>query len=102
MICENHTLPNLLTYARNFHTDKIVADTLVAGFLIVFEAKTLGSAAKLFENIAIVHCSKAISKEVRENIKAMEFNNPEDTLCDFVGDFDNKVSEEHYLQGYRK
>ena len=93
-ICENHTLPNLLTYARNFHTDTIVADTMVAGFLKVFEAETLGSAAALFENLAIVHCSKAISKEARENIKAMEFNDLEDTLCVFVGDFGDKASEE--------
>ena len=93
-ICENHTLPNLLLYARNFHSDKMVADSVVAGFLKVFEAETLDRAIQVFENLARVHCLKGISKEARENIKEMVFPDPDETLCDYVGNFGNDASEE--------
>ena len=39
-------------YARNLHTDKVVADTVVAGFMKVFEAETLENAIEIFENLA--------------------------------------------------
>ena len=93
-ICENHTLPNLLSFARKSHTDKTVADTLVAGVLKVFEAESFQSALQVFEKLARVHCLKSISKEARESIKVMVFQNDENTLCDFVGDFGDEVTDE--------
>ena len=93
-ICENHTLPNLLLYARNIQTDKAVADTLVAGFLKVLEADTLGRATQVFEDLARVHCLKGISKEARESIKEMQFQDVGDNLCDYAGDFEDEASEE--------
>ena len=74
-ICENHTLPNLLSFARKSHTDKTVADTLVAGVLKVFEAESFQSALQVFEKLARVHCLKSISKEARESIKVIVFEN---------------------------
>ena len=82
-ICENHTLPNLLKFARNLHKDKVVADTLIAGILMVFEAETFKSAMKIFENLAVIHCSTEISEEARQNIKEKNFEDFEARFDDF-------------------
>lgn len=93
-ICENHALPSFLLFARNLHSEKMIADTFVAGLMKVFEAESLAVALKVFENLAIIHCSKQISKEARENIKELEFNDVANTPGDFVGDFGDDASEE--------
>ena len=102
-ICENHFLPSFLLFARNFHSDKLVADTLVAGLLKVFEADSLATALKVFENLAIIHCSTEISEEARKNIKELVLKNDDTPLGDIIGDFGDDAPEEDNVRfGNRK
>ena len=98
-ICENHTLPNLLHFARNIHSDKVVADTVVAGILKVFEAESTAVAIEVFKNLAIIHCSTEISLEARSNIKEASFGAVEVSSCDFD---DEAPEEDDVLYGNRK
>ena len=98
-MCENHTLPNLLHYARNLHSDKVVADTLVAGLMKVFEAENVGLALKVFKNLALIHCSTEISKEARENIRESSFGD----VDEIIGDFGDEAPPEDDVEyGNRK
>ena len=102
-ICENHLLPSFLLFARNLHSDKLVADTLVAGLLKVLEADSLATALKVFENLAIIHCSKEISEEARKNIKELVLNNDDTPPGDIIGDFGDDAPEEDDVRfGNRK
>ena len=102
-ICENHFLPSFLLFARNLHSDKLVSDTLVAGLLKVFEADSLATALKVFENLAVIHCSTEISEEARKNMKELVLNNDDTAVGDIVGDFGDDAPEEDNVRfGNRK
>ena len=89
-ICENHFLPSLLQFARNLHRDKVIADTVVAGILKLFEAKSIDEAIKIFQTLVHIHCSPDISNEARKNIKESNYED----VADYTNDFGDEATEE--------
>ena len=69
-ICENHIIPFLLRSARERIDDKILADTCVAGLLLVMQAPSMGEALNVWKNLVICHVSKCVDKKARDFIKA--------------------------------
>ena len=100
-LCINHLLPIILKTARASGTEKMVADTVVAGVMQVMQAKTIAEALAIWEHIVIAFCSKEVTVEVekaREFLKAKskgELNQFED-LSNYNYDFedDTEPSEE--------
>ena len=100
-LCINHLLPIILKTARASGTEKMVADTVVAGVMQVMQAKTIAEALAIWEQIVIAFCSKEVTVEVekaREFLKAKskgELNQFED-LSNYNYDFedDTEPSEE--------
>ena len=69
-ICENHIIPFLLRSARERIDDKVLADTCVAGLLLVMQAPSMGEALNIWKNLVICHVSKRVDKKARDFIKA--------------------------------
>ena len=65
-ICESHLLPALLLSAREIVKEKLVADTCIAGLLLVLTAKNISSALQIWEKLVLVHVSKEVNEEARE------------------------------------
>ena len=98
-ICENHFLPSFLQFARNMHSDKAVADTVVAGILKVIEADSIEAALKVFKTLVDIHCSPEICKEARERVKEVNFDDFQEIISDFG---DDATEEEEMNYGNRK
>ena len=67
-VCENHLIPVLLKSAREVVKDKMIADTCVAGLLLVLRAPTITRALEIWNNLVMVHCSKNVNQEARRFI----------------------------------
>ena len=67
--CTNHLIPLLLKSARSSGTDKVVADTVVASFMLVLEASTFEEALAIWRHVVIAHSSKEVSVEVEKSRK---------------------------------
>ena len=50
-ICESHLLPAVLKSARGAHKDKVVADTMIAGVLVMLQAKDLETSYNIWKNL---------------------------------------------------
>ena len=70
--CTNHLIPLLLKSARSSGTDKVVADTVVASFMLVLEASTFEEALVIWRHVVIAHSSKEVSVEVEKSRKYIE------------------------------
>ena len=106
--CTNHLIPLLLKSARSSGTDKMVADTVVASFMLVLEASTFEEALAVWRHVVNAHSSKEVSKEVENSRKYIErrskgdFSNNEDTST-YNYDFeDDTEKEEETEYGNRK
>ena len=106
--CTNHLIPLLLKTARASGTEKAVADTVVAGLMLVLEAKSIEEALHIWEQIVIAFCSKQVTEEVqtaREFIKHRskgDFSEMDD-LCQYNYDFgDETEPDEAITYGNRK
>ena len=98
-ICENHFLPSFLQYARNVHSDKAVADTVVAGILKVVEAESIGAALQVFKTLVDIHCSPEINNKARERVSEAKFEDVKEFISDFG---DDAMEEEEMNYGSRK
>ena len=87
-ICESHLLPAMLKYARSAHKKKAVADTFVAGVLLMFQAKDFKTACAIWENLVKIHCSKQLDREAQNNVKSFSYGDQYDE--------DDKVTENNF------
>jgi hypothetical protein len=60
-LCINHLLPIMLKSARA-GTEKVVADTVVAGVLLVLQANTIEEALTVWEQIVVAFCSNELKR----------------------------------------
>ena len=100
-ICENHLLPAILKTARSHMDNKMKADTVVAGTMLVLRADTVGDALQIWESLVKVHCEKSVNEDARSKIKAASIGN----LSNFemVTDFaDDTPQEEIVMYGNRR
>ena len=106
-ICENHSIPFLLRSARERISNKILADTCVAGLLLVFQADSMSNALRIWDTLVVVHVSKLECKKSRDNIKLESSKRREiapdvDDLKEIMSDFDDAPSDENAVYGDRK
>ena len=97
-ICENHLLPAMLKTARK-KEEKVLADTVIAGVLLMLNVKDFASAVNVWCNLVRVHCSKQIDDESRGYLKTasqapLTFDDHEDIESDkyqtFIGEKDDE------------
>ena len=69
-ICENHLRPALLKSAREMMQNKVLADTTVAGVMLMLQAANFTSAVEIWNNLVKIHCSKNVDKVAQECVKA--------------------------------
>ena len=99
VICENHFMPSLLQYARNLHSEKTIADTVVAGMMQVFQADSLEKALQVFRTLVDIHCSPEIDQKARERVKEANFAD----VIGYIEDFgDDAPTEDDLKYGSRK
>ena len=77
-ICESHLLPAMLKLARSNHKNKLVADTYVAGVLLLFRAKDFKTAFAIWENLVKIHCSKQLDRVAQNNVKSFSYGDDDD------------------------
>ena len=90
-ICESHLLPAVLKSTRGALKDKVVSDTLVAGVLVMLQAKDLHTAYNIWINLVKIHCSKTSDKDAQDSVKTYSYKDSdlediEDSLADFNDD----------------
>ena len=91
--------------ARNIVKDKMVADTCVAGLLLVLRAETINEALQIWQNLVMVHASKTVNDEAREFIKKISKKNDilvEDTAENITSFEDDTPDDEVASYGDRK
>ena len=96
-ICESHLLPALLKSARAALPKKVLADTLIAGILVMLRAHGFDAAHDIWKNLVKVHCSKVTDRLAQDCVKnyskSVELNfGDEDSVNDF-GDGDEEPDE---------
>ena len=64
-ICESHLIPILLKSGREIVKNKMVADSCVAGLLLVLRAPNISRALQIWEQLVLVHVSKDVNEEAR-------------------------------------
>ena len=105
-ICESHLIPAILLSARNIVKDKLIADTCVAGLLLVLRAETITRALEIWENLVVVHGSKNVNNEARDFINKISKKDApvgDDNGQDQVSSFDDDTpSDEAGSYGDRK
>ena len=88
-ICESHLLPAILKLSRGAHKNKVVADTLVAGVMVMLQARDLDTAYDIWKNLVKIHCSKRLDADAQENVKKYSYGDSEydeETLTGFEDD----------------
>ena len=98
-VCENHLKPAFLKTARTSGTEKMIADTFVAGFMLVLEAKTISDALKIWNDIVLIFGSKQETNEVKkamESIKSKSktISDGTESCNDLFYDFDDESTKE--------
>ena len=95
-VCENHLIPVLLKSARKVVKDKLIADTCVAGLLLVLRAPTISMALEIWKNLLMVHCSKTVNEEARRFITKMSKKETleEHTEYDIVTQFSDETPDD--------
>ena len=102
-ICESHLLPAVLKSARGSLKDKVVCDTLVAGVLVMLQAKDLETAYNIWKNLVKIHCSKLSDKDAQESVKTYSYKDSDlEDIEDSLEDFDNDDEEPQEIVKYGK
>ena len=100
-ICVNHLLPAILKTSRAHIQDKCVADTVVAGLMLVLRADSMASALTIWEALVKVHCEKGVNEDARAVIKAASIGNF--SSFEMVTDFDDDTpNDELVMYGNRR
>ena len=55
-ICESHLLPAILKTARSTTSNKIVADTVVAGILMMLSVDSIEAVVDIWRNLGMIQC----------------------------------------------
>lgn len=97
-VCENHLKPAFLKTARTSGAEKIIADTFIAGFMLVLEAKTISDALRIWDDMILIFGSKQETFEVKRAMESMKSTSKaiadeKDTDVLFY-DFDDESNEE--------
>jgi hypothetical protein len=102
-ICESHLLPAVLKSARGAHKDKVVADTMIAGVLVMLQAKDLETAYNIWKNLVKIHCSKTSDKDAQESVKTYSYKDSDlEDIEDSLADFDDDDEEPQDIVKYGK
>ena len=106
-ICENHFTPALLKAARASGPDKIIADSFVAGFLLVLRASTINEALEIWNHLVTIYGSKEETDEVKASMdlikeKSKNINCNEESEYSYFVDFDDETrKDEEVFYGNR-
>ena len=68
-ICENHLLPAMLKSARGLIGSKVLADTTVAGVMLMLRSDRFQTAIDIWKNLVQIHCSKHVDMIAQKNVK---------------------------------
>ena len=102
-ICESHLLPAVLKTARGAQTDKVLADTMVAGVMVMLQAKDLETAYEVWKNLVKIHCSKVSDREAQESVKTYSYGDHEhDAVEEELVAFENENEEPEEVVKYGK
>ena len=107
-ICENHFTPAFLKAARASGPDKMVADSFVAGFLLVLRASTINEALEIWNHLVIIYGSKEETEEVKASMdlikeKSKNITSNEESEYSYFCDFDEETTkEEEVFYGNRR
>ena len=106
-VCENHLKPAFLKTARTSGAEKLIADTFVAAFMLVLEAKTISDALKIWEDMILIFGSKQETKEVKKAMESMKskskaISDEKDNAVLFYDFEDESIEEEEATYGNRK
>ena len=101
-ICESHLLPAILKTARGAINDKVLADTVVAGVMVMLQAKTFEIALDIWKNLVMVHCSKRHDREAQNNVKTHSYGNQEQVGHDDFSEFENDEEEPEEITKFGK
>ena len=101
-ICESHLLPAILKTARGANADKVLADTVVAGVMVMLQARTFEIAYDVWKNLVTVHCSKRIDREAQNNVKATSYGNQEQVDDEDLFMFENDKEEPEEISMFGK
>ena len=100
-ICVNHLLPAILKTSRAHIEDKCLADTVVAGLMLVLRADSMASALTIWEALVKVHCEKGVNDAARAVLKAASIGNL--SSFEMVIDFDDDTpNDELVMYGNRR
>ena len=100
-ICENHLVPAILKTSRLHTQEKVIADTVVAGLMLVLRADTMENAMNIWENLVKVHCEKSVNENARQNVKAASLGKLND--FEMITDFgDDTPPDEIIMYGNRR
>ena len=102
-ICESHLLPAVLKSVRGAFKDKVIADTLVAGVMVMLQAKDMQTAYDIWKNLVKIHCSKISDKEAQKNVKTHSYEKTDnESYEDRLMDFENETEEPEEVTKYGK
>ena len=107
-VCENHITPAFLKTARTSGAEKTIADTFVAGFMLLLRAKTISDALAIWNDMVLIFGSKQESQEVRIAMdslkdKSTPFSDDKETEDLHLHDFeDDCTKEEEVFYGNRR
>ena len=106
-VCENHLKPAFLKTARTSGADKVIADSFVAAFMLVLEAKTISDALHIWDDMILIFGSKQETNEVKRAMESMKskskaISDEKDTDVLFYDFDDESNKEEEVTYGNRK
>ena len=102
-ICESHLLPAILKTSRGAIKDKVLADTAVAGLMLMLQANSFETAYEIWKNLVKIHCSKTLDCEAQNKVRNHSYPNTEDTsVDDNSADFENNTEEPEEIAEYGK
>ena len=101
-ICESHLLPAILKSVRAANNNKVLADTLTAGVLVMLRTQDFETAYEVWKNLVKVHGSKVPDEVAQDSVKQYSMKDV-DPVEDAVGDFsDDDDAEEVVKYGKRE
>ena len=89
-ICESHLLPAILKSVRAANKNKVLADTLTAGVLVMLRAQDFETAYEVWKKLVKVHGSKVPDKVAQDSVKHYSMKDV-DPVEDAVGDFSDET-----------
>ena len=107
-LCENHLTPAFLKTARTSGTEKVIADTFVAGFMLVLRARTIAEALDIWNNLVTIYGSKQETEEVKSAMESVKktskpITDGTDSGDSYFYDFEDETTKEEELSyGNRK